>query len=168
VPVDYKRYKIGRQQMGYNQQRLNIFTLESAVSRVIQTDGVGKQRNRLLRAIVISIRELMKQTKPDQKTRDLAAFISTALLAVDETIERTVVPWEKRNYWVKADNFRQEWAWVKPHGEQMRDAALEEDWAAVAGLAATIGAKLAKIKVSDNHRMGTPWVGAWDKLIEQR
>jgi hypothetical protein len=138
------------------------------VSRVIQTDGVGKQRNRLLRAIVISIRELMKQSKPDRKTKDLAAFISSALLAVDETIDRTVAPWEKRNYWVKADNFRQEWAWVKNAGEEMRTATLDEDWAAVAGLAATVGAKLAKIKVSDNHRMGTPWVGAWDKLLESQ
>jgi hypothetical protein len=138
------------------------------VSRVIQTDGVGKQRNRLLRAVVISIRELMKQTKPDAKTKDLAAFISSALLAVDETIERTVAPWEKRNYWVKADNFRLEWAWVKPTGEEMRTAALDEDWPTVAGLAATVGAKLAKIKVSDKHRMGTPWEGAWDLLLKEQ
>jgi hypothetical protein len=129
---------------------------------------VGKQRNRLLRAIVVSIRELMKQSKPDQKTKDLAAFISSALLAVDETIDRTVAPWEKRNYWVKADNFRQEWAWVKHTGEEMRDATLDEDWPTVAGLAATVGAKLAKIMVSDNHRMGTPWVGAWDRLLESK
>jgi hypothetical protein len=129
---------------------------------------VGNQRNRLLKAIVISIRELMKQTKPDGKTRDLAAFISSALLAVDETVERTVTPWEKRNYWVKADNFRLEWAWVKTLGEEMRTATLAEDWPAVAGLAASMGAKLTKIQVSDRHRMGTPWVGAWEKLLEEQ
>jgi hypothetical protein len=143
-----------------------IYIRERNVSRVIQTDGVGKQRNRLLRAIVISIRELMKQTSPDHKTKDLAAFISSALLAVDETVERAVAPWEKRNYWVKADNFRLEWAWVKTLGDEIRTATLEEDWPTVAGLAASVGAKLAKIKVSDNHRMGTPWVGAWEKLLE--
>jgi hypothetical protein len=142
--------------------------MEKIVSRVIQTDGVGKERNRLLRAIVISIRELMKQSKPDSKTKDLAAFISAALLAVDETVERTVTPWEKRNYWVKADNFRMEWRWVKPIGEEMRTATLEEDWPTVAGLAASVGAKLTKIKVSDKHRMGMPWVGAWEKLSEEQ
>ena len=137
------------------------------MSRVIQTDGVGKKRSRLLRGIVISIRELMKQTKPDSKTKDLAAFISIALLAVDQTIERTVAPWEKRNYWVKADTFRQEWSWVKPTSTEMRAAALEENWSEVAGLAASVGARLAKIKVSDKHRMGKPWEGAWDKLVEE-
>ena len=136
------------------------------MSRVIQTDGVGKERNRLLRGIVISIRELMKQSKPDSKTKDLAAFIAIALIAVDDTIERTVAPWEKRNYWVKADQFRQEWAWVKPTGKEMQGAALEEDWAMVAGIAASVGGRLTKIKVSDKHRMGTPWVGAWNKLLE--
>ncbi|MEN8243077.1 MAG: hypothetical protein ABFS17_14280 [Chloroflexota bacterium] len=138
------------------------------MSRVIQTDGVGKERNRLLRGIVISIRELMKQSKPDSKTKDLAAFISIALLAVDLTIERTVAPWEKRNYWVKADTFRQEWSWVKPTGEQLRTAALDDNWPEVAGLAAAVGARLAKIKVSDRHRMGTPWVGAWNKLQQDK
>jgi hypothetical protein len=141
--------------------------MECYVSRVIQTDGVGKERNRLLRGIVISIRELMKQSKPDTKTKDLAAFIAIALLAVDGTIERTVTPWEKRNYWVKADKFRQEWAWAKTTSEEMQGAALEEDWGMVAGIAASVGARLAKIKVSDKHRMGTPWVGAWDKLQEE-
>jgi hypothetical protein len=154
--------------MVYNFARTNYLLMEKIVSRVIQTNGVGKERNRLLRAIVISIRELMKQTKPDSNTKDLAAFISAALLAVGDTIERTVTPWEKRNYWVKADNFRMEWRWVKPLGEEMRAATLEEDWPTVAGLAATVGGKLTKIKVSDNHRMGRPWVGAWEKLLEEQ
>ena len=69
---------------------------------------------------------------------------------------------------MKADNFRLEWSWAKGVGEEMRTAALEEEWPTVAGLAATVGAKLAKIKVSDKHRMGTPWVGAWNKLLEEQ
>ncbi len=90
-----------------------IIETERIVSRIIQTEGVGKERNRLLKAIVISIRELMKQNVVDSNTRDLAAFISNALLAVHDTVERTVAPWEKRDYWVKADKFRMEWAWTK-------------------------------------------------------
>jgi hypothetical protein len=31
-------------------------------------------------------------------------------------------------------------------------------------LSAQIGQKLQKIKVSERHRMGKPWVGAWNKL----
>ena len=134
------------------------------MSRIIQTDGVGKQRNQLLRAIVISIRELMKQTTVDSTTRDLAAFISNALLAVHETVERTVAPWEKRDYWVKADKFRMDWAWTRQTGEEMLAATKTEDWATVAVLTAQVGQRLNTIKVSDKHRMGKPWVGAWELM----
>jgi hypothetical protein len=134
------------------------------MSRVINTQSVGKERNRLVRAVVISIRELMKQDKPNALTKDLAAFIVLALYAISETIERTVAPWEKRNYWVKADKFRQEWAWAKKLGSELNSVLLDEDWSAVAGLAVEIGSKLRKVEVSDRHRMGKPWVGAWAKL----
>ena len=134
------------------------------MSRIIQTEGVGKERNRLLKAIVISIRELMKQTVVDSTTRDLAAFIANALLAVHATIERTVAPWEKRDYWVKADKFRMEWAWTRDLGNQMLAATLEKDWGNVAILAAQVGQRLSGIEVSDRHRMGKPWIGAWDLM----
>ena len=145
---------------------VNTAFIGENVSRIIQTDGVGKRRNQLLRGIVISIRELMKQKVVDSSTKDLAAFISSALLAVHETVEETVKPWEKRGYWVKADRFRLDWAWTEQLGNEMVQAAIREDWAAVAGLAAQTGQHLTNIKVSDRHRMGKPWIGAWDKMVE--
>lgn len=135
------------------------------MSRIIKTDSSGKQRNRLLRAIVISIRALMRQNSVTSETKDLAAFISNALISVHETIEETVVPWEKRGYWVKADRFRLEWEWTKQAGEEMLAATKDGDWVEVAAQAAKVGIKLQKIQVSDKHRMGKPWVGAWSKMI---
>lgn len=134
------------------------------MSRVINTQGVGKERNRLVKAIVISIRELSKQEKPDSKTRDLAAFIALALNGVADTIERTVGPWEKRDYWVKADRFRREWAWAGKLGAEMEKAALNEDWAMVAATAGKVATNLGNVQVSPRHRMGKPWEGAWEQL----
>lgn len=128
---------------------------------------MGKERKWLTRAIVVSLRELMTQTEPNQTTRDIAAFIGLALNGVSATIERTVAPWEKRDYWVKADKFRLEWEWVDQVGERMRKAAVEKDWGEVALLSAKVGLKLSKIEVSTRHRMGKPWVGAWDELAKQ-
>ena len=136
------------------------------MSRIIQTDGIGKRRNQLLRGIVISIRELMKQQVVDSSTRDLAAFISNALLAVHETVDLTVGPWEKRGYWVKADKFRLEWAWTQEIGTAMLEATKNEDWATIAAFSAQTGQRLSNIKVSDRHRMGKPWVGAWDRMFD--
>lgn len=137
------------------------------MGRVINPDGVGKERTRLTRAIVLAIRELMKQTEPTNQTRDLAAFISLALAAVDETIDVSVTAWEKRGYWLKADRFRLEWDWAKILGEKMRQALLTEDWAQVAASAVRVAEKLQSVKVPQRHRLGTPWVGAWDKLKQQ-
>jgi hypothetical protein len=152
--------------MGYN-LRGKIITLEEFLSRIVDTQSVGKERNRLLKGIVISIRELMKQSKPDSTTKDLAAFIALALDGVAKTVERTVAPWEKRDYWVKADKFRREWAWTEEMAPLMRQAALDQDWPTVAVLSAQIGTKLSKIEVSPRHRMGKPWLGAWETLIAE-
>ena len=137
------------------------------MSRIIHTENIGTQRNRLCKGVVISIRELMGQLKPDSKSRDLAAFIALSLEAIADTVEKTVTPWEKRDYWVKADRFRMDWAWAGKFAKQMRKAALEEDWPQVAMVAAQVGQALSKVKVSPRHRMGTPWVGAWEKLIAE-
>jgi hypothetical protein len=141
--------------------------LEVRLGRVINPDGVGKERTRLTRAIVLAIRELMNQTEPNNLTRDLAAFISLALEAVDETIDVSVTAWEKRGYWLKADRFRLEWDWTKIWAGKIRQALLADDWAQVAAAAVRIAEKLQSVKVPQRHRLGTPWVGAWEKLKEK-
>ena len=110
----------------------------------------------------------MKQNSVDSNTKDLAAFISRALLAVHETVERSVLPWEKRDYWIKADKFRLEWAWTKEYGEQLLQATYDQDWPTVALLSASVGEKLHKVVVSERHRMGKPWVGAWDLMVSEK
>ena len=136
------------------------------MSRVINPDSAGKERTRLTKAIIITIRELAKQPEPGNVARDMAAFISLALLTIADGIDVSVAAWEKRDYWVKADRFRMEWAWAGQMGEKMKKAILENDWANVAMLSAQIAQKLNKVKVSEKHRMGTPWVGAWEQLNE--
>ena len=89
------------------------------MSRVINPDSAGKERTRLTKAIVIAIRELAKQSEPDMEARDLAAFISLALQTIAEGIDVSVAAWEKRDYWIKADHFRMEWAWAGQMGERL-------------------------------------------------
>lgn len=134
------------------------------MSRVINPNAAGKERTRLTKAIVITIRELTKQSEPNDATRDMAAFIALALQTIADGIDVSVAAWEKRDYWVKADRFRMEWAWAGQIGEKMKTAVLEDDWAGVAMLSAQVAQKLYKVKVSEKHRMGTPWVGAWKQI----
>lgn len=134
------------------------------MGRVINTESAGKDRTQLTRALVLAIRELMRQSEPNARTRDLAAFIALASEEIAKTIDVSVAAWEKRGYWVKADRFRMDWYWSEQLGAAMRQAVLNEDWPAVAGVAAQVAQKLGDIKVPQRHRIGEPWVGAWEKL----
>ncbi len=134
------------------------------MGRLINPESAGKERTRLTKAVVLTIRELAKQTEPGPAARDMAAFIALALQAIADTIDVTVLAWEKRDYWVKADRFRMEWVWAEVLGKKMRLAVFDEDWAQVAMLSAQIAGKLNKIEVGERHRLGTPWVGAWQQI----
>ena len=134
------------------------------MTRIINLDGVGKQRKRLTREVVLAVRELMRQEEVNDETRDLAAFIVLNLEAIYATIDRTVAAWEKRDYWVKADRFRLEWAWSGALAEEMREAIHHEDWQTIAITSAKAGQKLNKVEVPKRHRMGEPWHGAWEEF----
>ncbi len=137
------------------------------MSRVINSDSAGKQRTRLSKSIVLALRQLARQSDTGGETRDLAAFIAVALEAISQGIDASVAAWEKRGYWVKADKFRMEWAWAGPISEKMRAAIRADDWATVAMLSAQVAEKLNKIQVTDNHRLGKPWEGAYERLTEK-
>ncbi|HUH98182.1 MAG TPA: hypothetical protein VLZ89_12530 [Anaerolineales bacterium] len=134
------------------------------MSRVINPDSAGKQRTQLSKAVVLAVRELARQKEITAETRDLAAFIAIALQIIADGIDVTVTAWEKRDYWIKADKFRMEWAWAGQIAEKMRASVLSGDWASVALLSAQIAQKLAKVHLSENHRLGKPWVGAYQEL----
>ena len=138
------------------------------MSRVINPDSVGKERTRLTKGIVLCIRELAKQTAVTPEAKDLAAYIALALQSITDGIDVSVVAWEKRDYWVKADKFRMEWMWAGQSAEKMKAAVLEDDWAAVAMLMPQIASRFSKVVVSDNHRLGKPWTGAYTLLAFHR
>jgi len=138
------------------------------LGRVINPETAGKTRKQMLRAIVIALRKLMSQSKIDQETRDLAAFIVQTLKAIAKTIDSSVAPWEKRGYWVKADRFRMEWLWAERLGNALEAAILNDNWAEAAKISGEVAEKVKDIKVPRRHGVGQPWTGAWDKLQKGR
>jgi hypothetical protein len=136
------------------------------MSRIINPDSAGKERTRLAKAIVLAIRELAGQTGPGPDSRDLAAFISLALQTISEGIDISVSAWEKRGYWVKADKFRMEWTWAGVTASKLREALEAEDWGTIAVLSAQTAQRFNKIKIPPNHRLGKPWVGAYNRIHE--
>jgi hypothetical protein len=138
--------------------------LEEVLSRVINPETAGKQRKRLARSVVLSIRELSKQSEVTAVSKDMGAYIVLALREMHDTVETSVVAWEKRGYWVKADRFRLEWEWSQVLGDKLYQALISDDWASIAMMLAQVAQKLSKEQIPVRHRMGTPWVGAWKHL----
>jgi hypothetical protein len=131
---------------------------------IINPESAGKERTQLSKGIVLAIRELAKQTDTGAESRDMAAFIAVALAQISQGIDVSVVAWEKRGYWVKADRFRMEWLWAGTYADKMKLAVLSDDWASVAITMAQVAQKLTKVQVAAGHRLGKPWVGAWKLL----
>jgi hypothetical protein len=138
------------------------------VSRVINPDSVGKERTRLIKSIVLCIRELAKQAKVTPETKDQVSFIALALQSISDGVDVSVAAWEKRDYWVKADKFRMEWMWAGSMAEKMKTAVLSDDWVSIASFLPQIASRFNKVEVSDNHRLGKPWENAYALLALHR
>jgi hypothetical protein len=134
------------------------------MSPIINPESAGKERTQLTKAIVLAVRELAKQTDITHETKDLAAFIALALKNISEGIDVSVAAWEKRGYWVKADRFRMDWLWTGQYADKMKVAIFTDDWGTIAMLMPQIAQKFNKIVISENHRLGKPWVGAYSQL----
>jgi len=134
------------------------------LSRVINPNTPGKERNRLKKSIALALREMMKEPEPTPRTRDMAAFIVLALEGIANTVELTTAAWEKRDYWVKADRFRMEWNWAARLGVELRPLVLAEDWNAITQFVIKIYQYIGDVQISERHRMGQPWLAAWEEL----
>ena len=134
------------------------------MGRVINPESAGKQRTQFVKATALAGRELLHKTQPDDEFLDLAAFMIIALEAIFDSIDPSVQAWEKRGYWVKADQFRMEWSWTQKLSKEMFGYWLVEDWPSVVQVAVKVLQKFGNVKISANHRMGKPWEGARLKL----
>ncbi len=138
------------------------------MTRIIKTSTPGKERAQLSKAIIITIREFMRQKEPNQSTNDMIAFIIMALKHIAIGIDKSVEAWEKRGYWVKADKYRMEWQWSGKYANELESAFQKENWTAIPNYLIEIMGKFNDIKVSDRHRMGKPWQGAHKEYLSSK
>jgi len=143
-----------------------IFDKGESMTKLINPSTPGKEKNRLSKAIIITIREFMRMHETNDRTNDMLAFIILALEEIASGIDRSVEAWEKRGYWVKADKYRMEWQWTEKTAERLRHAFSSDQEVEITTELIQIMAKFSKIKVSDKHRMGQPWIGAFRKYQE--
>ena len=135
------------------------------MSRVINLHSPGKIRNQLMRTGAELISRLGQKTEIDEETRDMIAFLIFCLRDIDDGIGESVLAWEKRDYWVKAEQFRIRWSWVRSAASELEEIARSENWEQLPMMMVQLYPYFEDIKVVKYTRTPDLWEGAYGQLL---
>ena len=135
------------------------------MARVINTNSPGKRRNAHMRTIAEILRLISQHREINQQTRDLVAMLVYSLRGVAETVEESVLAWEKRGYWKKADDFQQKWWWSTLMADEIEKLLRDGNWDKLPETMIKLYPRFADIQVNKMTRDPAKWNGAYRRLI---
>ncbi len=136
------------------------------MSRITHIDGTPtQQRNAIRRTIAEILRRCMDKPAVDAETKDMLAFIVFGLRNMDQSIDQSATAWEKRDYYVKADQFRREWLWLPDTASRLEEILRSDDWATAPIELAGLAARFSDVKVTTFTKPPALWQGAYQKLL---
>ena len=136
------------------------------MSRVIQTDGFGKQRNQLMRTSAELLRRLSQKPAIDDEAHDMAAALVFCFKEIENSVEDAMVAWEKRNYWNKVEQFRTQWIWVGLAAARLEQLIRTENWDQLPPYLLTLFTHFSDITITKFTRGADAWEGAYARLIK--
>lgn len=136
------------------------------MSRVINTDSIGKQRNQLMRTAAELLRHLSQKPAIDAEAKDMLAALVITLKAVEDSVDEAMVAWENRNYWNKVEEFRMQWAWVGAGAARLEQTVRNAAWDQLPPQMIALMTHFADITITRFTRGADAWEGAYDKLMQ--
>ena len=136
------------------------------MGKVINTDTGGKQRNYLTKYILLACKVSDFSELSMAELQDRAAFVYFSLIAIEQSINSTVTAWEKRDFWVKADKFRLEWAWADKIARKLKHAIDMSDQNLIIQFLQELHQYLDTITRISSKSQTNPWLGAWDRYVK--
>ncbi len=137
------------------------------MSRVINPENAGRNRTRLMQWVALACAQLMKERNLDIRS-DALAFIVVALEEIAAGIDVTTAAWEKRDYWLKADQFRRQWEWTGRTAQRLRTAIERKSPSDAITVLAELAPRLAGVALPKRLPKEPPWKGAHEKLTSVR
>jgi len=137
------------------------------MSRVISTAAPGKVRNQHRRTIAEALRRLSQKPRLDGEAQDLAALIVFSLHGMADTVDQTIEAWEKRDYWMKAERFREKWRWLEPVTDELGAVIYEGQWDQLPTILAQLMGHFADVKVKQMTRKPALWQGAYERFMQE-
>ena len=138
------------------------------MSRVINPDSTGKQRNQLMRTAAEILRRLSQKSDVDAEVKDMLAMLVYCFREIDEGIDQSAQAWEKRDYWVKAEELRQRWGWPGDVADQIQAMIYQEDWNKMPPIMVKLLPRFADIKITKLTRNESLWEGAYERLLKEK
>lgn len=139
------------------------------MSRVINTESTGKHRNQQMRLTAEMLRRLSVKAGLDDEARDMTATLIFSLRKIDEGIEASASVWDNRDYYMKAEELRQRWAWAGRMADELRAMVIQDRWEDLPALLAKLFPKVSDITVVKFTSKESDWAGNYTHLMaEQR
>lgn len=137
------------------------------MGRVINTDSTGKQRNQAMRTGAELLRRLSQKADLDDEAKDMVAALVYALRDIDAGIDSSAAAWEKRDYWMKADELRVRWEWTGHMADQLAALVHEENWGDLPTMMVKLFPYFNDIKITKMTRKEDAWAGAYARLLRE-
>lgn len=138
------------------------------MSRVINTDSAGKKRNQNMRTGAELLRHLSQKTAIDEEVKDMVALLVYCLREIDEGIDVSARAWEKRDYWMKAEEFRQRWHWAGDMADELQALVYEDAWQRLPELMIKLLPRFSDIKINKFMRKPSMWQGCYAQLMREK
>lgn len=138
------------------------------MSRVINTDSTGKKRSQLMRTAAETLRRLSQKAAVDDDAKDMVALLVFCLRDIEAGIEQSAQVWEKRDYWMKAEEFRERWRWAGVMAAELQELVFAERWADLPSLMIRLLPYFSDIKVNKFTRRDGSWRGSYDALMREK
>jgi hypothetical protein len=137
------------------------------MSRVVNVNNPGKIRNQFMRTAAELLRHLSQKTELDNEAKDMAASLVYCLRGIDDGIEASAQVWEKRDYWMKAEQLRQRWGWAGNASASVENVIRKEAWDSLPAVIAGLFEHFAEIKITKLTRDPSEWQGAYQRLADE-
>lgn len=134
------------------------------MSRVINTNSPGKRRSHLRRTSAELLRRLSQKQDIDDDSKNMLALLVYCLRDIHEGIDESASAWEKRDYWMKAEEFRERWRWSGSLAKELETIVLQENWQELPSIMLKLFPHFADIKINKYTRKENLWQGCYKQL----
>lgn len=138
------------------------------MGRVVNTNNPTSIRNQQMRTAAELLRHLSQKSQLDDEAKDMAAQLAFCLRAIDEGIESSATAWEKRDYWVKAEQLRQRWTWAGSYAARLENLIRRDEWENLPKLLIELFPRFADVRVTRLTREADAWNGAYQRLLDEQ